>query len=267
MEGALSNRTKPKVAFVFYGLLRSIQYTLPNLQKHIFLPVLDAGYEYDIYCHNYTFPPNYKYNNHRAREYNIVLDPDAYKLLNPKYYITDNQLDIAEQLCLETYRTRGDPWPHTQYKSLDNYLLAMYSKKKISELLKQNIESLPGQHNYECVIFIRSDVLFEKAIQIDKICQLLNSQQPSTRPCLIPNFQHWLGGLNDRMFISKPELAVQFGRSFDLLYDISKERKLHSEQINKYLIQEVYKSTPILVPIFFSRVRADGTQLKESYNP
>jgi hypothetical protein len=143
----------------------------------------------------------------------------------------------------------------------------MYSKKKITELLKQNIEKQPEEHIYECVIFIRSDVLFEKAIQISKLCQLLNTQQSSTQSCLIPNFQHWLGGLNDRMFISKPELAVQFGMSFDLLYDISKGRKLHSEQINKYLIQDVYKATPILVPIFFSRVRADGTILKESYNP
>jgi hypothetical protein len=173
MEGT----SKPRVALVFYGLLRSIQYTLPNLQKHIFIPIMESGYEYDIYCHNYTFPANYKYNNHRSHEYNIQLDPDAYKLLDPKYYISDNQLDIEKQLNLESYRTHGDPWPNTQYKTLGNYLLAMYSKKKITALLKHYMETQPEQHTYECVIFIRSDVLFEKPIQITKLCQLLNTEK------------------------------------------------------------------------------------------
>lgn len=262
-----------KIALIFYGLLRSIQYTLPNLQKNVFNAIIDSGYEYDIYCHNYTFPANYKYNNPRAREYNIVLDSDNYKLLNPKYYISDDQLTIAKQLNLELYRTHGDPWPKTQFKSLDNYLLALYSRKKITELLRSNIECNPVAHKYEAVIFIRSDVLFEGPLQVIKLMSLLqieNIKQPDQQHkyiCLIPNFQHWLGGLNDRMFISKPELALQYGMAFDLLLDISKKRNLHSEQINKYLIQEIYNAIPVLVPIYFSRVRADGTILKESYKP
>jgi hypothetical protein len=257
---------KPKIALVFYGLLRSIQYTLPNLQKQVFEMITNSGYEYDIYCHNYYFPPNHKYNNPRAREYNINLDPNAYKLLNPKYYISDNQVEIAEQLNLPSYRTCGDPWPKTGFKTLDNYLLAMYSRKKITELLAQNITSEPINHTYTAIIFLRSDVLFEKPLPITKLLKLLTDQESlRLRSCLIPNFHHWLGGLNDRMFISKPELALEYGMAFDLLLSISKERKLHSEQINKYIIQEVCKATPVLVPIFFARVRANGNILNEDY--
>jgi hypothetical protein len=259
---------KPKIALVFYGLLRSIQYTLPNLQKQVFGPITDSGYEYDIYCHNYTFPPNHKYTNQRAREYNIDLDPNAHKLLNPKYYISDNQLDVAEQLNLPSYRTCGDPWPKTYFKTLDNYLLAMYSRKKITELLAHNITSDPQRHIYAAVMFLRSDVLFEKPLPIPKLITLLTETEITNtqkRACLIPNFHHWLGGLNDRMFISKPALALEYGIAFDLLLSLSKERKLHSEQINKYLIQEACNATPILVPIFFARVRANGNILKEDY--
>lgn len=262
----MSNPKKGKIALVFYGLLRSIQYTLPNLQKQVFGAINDSGYEYDIYCHNYYFPPNHKYNNPRAREYNIVLDPNAYKLLNPKYYISDNQIEVTEQLNLTSYRTHGDPWPKTGFKTLDNYLLAMYSRKKVTELLVQNITSEPTKHTYEAVIFLRSDVLFEKPLQVLKLLQLLSGQETlNIRACLIPNFHHWLGGLNDRMFISKPELALEYGMAFDMLLTISKERKLHSEQINKYIIQEVCKATPILVPIFFARVRANGNIVNEDY--
>lgn len=259
---------KPKIALIFYGLMRSIQYTLPNLQKHIFGAINESGYEYDIYCHSYTFPLNYKYNNLRAREYNIDLDPNAYKLLNPKYYISDNQLEIAAQLNLESYRTHGDPWK-TGFKTMDNYLLAMYSKKKVTELLAKNIESDSANHTYTMVIFLRSDVLFEKNIPIDKLLTLITEQEsklPTSRVCLIPNFHHWLGGLNDRMFISKPSLALEYGVAFDKLLDLSKERKLHSEQINKHLIIDVYHATPILVPIFFARVRANGVILNEDYS-
>jgi hypothetical protein len=169
---------------------------------------------------------------------------------------------------LETYRTHGDPWPKTGFKTLDNYLLAMYSRKKITELLAQNIESEPDSHTYSVVIFLRSDVLFEKPLPIPKLITLLIEQENincQKRACLIPNFHHWLGGLNDRMFISKPSLALEYGVAFDKLLTISKERSLHSEQINKYLIQEVYNSVPILVPIFFARVRANGNILKEDY--
>ena len=262
-------RKPPKVALVFYGLLRSIQYTLPNLQKQVFCALTNAGYEYDIYCHNYTFPQNHKYTNVRSREYNIDLDPNAYKLLKPKYYISDNQLDIAAQLNLETYRTHGDPWPKTGFKTMDNYLLAMYSRKKVTELLAQNIASDPQNHEYAMVMFLRSDVLFENTLPILKLLALITDQEsraPTARACLIPNFHHWLGGLNDRMFISKPSLALEYGLAFDKLLALSKERKLHSEQINKHLIIDVYHATPILVPIFFARVRANGVILKEDYN-
>lgn len=264
----MSTPEKPKIALVFYGLLRSIQYTLPNLQKQVFCAINDAGYEYDIYCHNYYFPANHKYNNPRSREYNIDLDPNAYKLLNPKYYISDNQLDVAEQLNLPSYRTCGDPWPKTGFKTLDNYLLAMYSRKKITELLAKNITSDPQNHTYTAVIFLRSDVLFEKPLPIPKLITLLTETENTNnqkRACLIPNFHHWLGGINDRMFISKPALALEYGVAFDLLLALSKERKLHSEQINKYIIQEVCKATPVLVPIFFARVRANGNILNENY--
>lgn len=255
---------KKKIALVFNGLLRSIQYTLPNLQNQIFAPIMDAGFDYDIYCHNYTFPPNYKYSNSHAREHNIDLDPNLYKLLNPTYYISDNQLEIASQLNLNSYRTHGDPWPKTGFKTLDNYLLSMYSRKKITELLSQKISTEPANHTYEAVMFIRSDVLFEKPLQLGKLLSLLNGQN-ITELCLIPNFHHWLGGLNDRMLICKPEFALKYGMSFDKLLELSKERNLHSEQINKHLIINIYKATPILIPIYFARVRANGMILKEDY--
>ena len=264
---------KPKVAILFSGLLRSIQYTMPNIQQNLFAQLTNAGYDYDIYCHNYTFPSGQTYNNPRTQEYNITLDPAIIQNMTKiaRYYIEDDQIQTAKQLNLPAYRTKGDPWPKSNFASLDNYLLAMYSRKKITELLISKQLQEPLTHTYDFVIFARSDVIYEKPLPIPALFSLLTqTQQPPPNPapeyCLIPNFQHFRG-LNDRMLICKPQLACKYGLAFDLLLDLSKTHQLHSESINKYLLIEEYKATPILVPVYFSRVRSNGGIKREVFKP
>lgn len=256
--------SKPKVAILFSGLLRSIQYTLPNIQHNLFQELTSAGYDYDIYCHNYIFPAGQTYNNHRTKEYNVVLDPALSKHLNAKYYIEDDQIKTAAQLNLPAYRTKGDPWPTSKYASLDNYLLSMYSRKKITELLIEKHTQHPADHQYEYIIYARSDVIYEKPLPFAKLFSLIDTQPNPDLACLIPNFHHFQG-LNDRMLICKPYLAKQYGLAFDLLLELSKHNLLHSESVNKYLLQDVYKATSILVPIYFSRVRSNGAIKRENF--
>lgn len=268
---------KPKVAILFSGLLRSIQYTLPNMQENLFKQLTAAGYDYDIYCHNYIFPPGQTYNNPRTQEYNITLNPNIIQHMTKiaRYYIEDDQIQTANKLNLPAYRSKGDPWPKSNFASLDNYLLAMYSRKKVTELLVSKQLQEPLTHTYDFVIFARSDVMYEKPLPITALFSLLTQtqspetlQQPNQAPeyCLIPNFQHFRG-LNDRMLICKPQLACKYGLAFDLLLELSNSHLLHSESINKYLLTEEYKVTPILVPVFFSRVRSNGGIKRELFKP
>ena len=270
-----TSQPKPKVAILFSGLLRSIQYTLPNIQQNLFTQLTSSGYDYDIYCHNYTFPPGQTYNNPRTHEYNITLDPQLSHHMTKiaKYYIEDDQLQTSKQLNLPAYRTKGDPWPTSNFTSLDNYLLAMYSRKKVTELLISKQLQEPLMHTYDFVIFARSDVIYEKPLPIPALFSLLTQtptqQQPIPAPteyCLIPNFQHFRG-LNDRMLICKSQLACKYGLAFDLLLNLSKTHLLHSESINKLLLLEEYKATPILVPVYFSRVRSNGGIKREIFKP
>ena len=253
----------PKVAIVYSGLLRSLQYTLPNIETNIYQQLKKAGYSYDIYCHNYTFPENHVYNNYRSNEVSIKLDPELYKHLNADYYISADQIETMKQLDLPKYRSQGDPWPKTQFAQLDYYLLAMYSRSLITTLLETNIATDPVKYNYDYVIFMRSDVIFEKPVNFKAMFNYILAPDH----CLIPNFQHWLNGLNDRMFIGRPALAIKYGKSFSQLLEISTHRKLHSEQINKHLLIDKYNAKLVLVPIFFSRVRATGQIVKESFEP
>lgn len=252
------------IAIVFNGLIRSLKFTHENLKSHVFKPITDAGWTYDIYCHNFTLDT--EYTNKRNNETATWLDPDEYKLLGAKYYITDNQTHIAETVNLPAYRTKGNPWPRSRtYQTLNNYILAQWSKAKITRLLEQNIDT--GQESYDQVWFIRSDVLFGKPIDPIKCLAKINSH-PATadnNTCIIPDFHHF-NGYNDRLFIAKLPLAIKYGTYFDQLLELSKTHKLHSETINKLLLEK-YKAHVITDPdIIFQRVRTNGEIDKRDIN-
>ena len=125
-----------KIALIFWGLTRSLKFTIKTIEKRIFKILKDNNIDYDIYLHTYKI--NNLYSNKRANENNIKLDFEEYKLLNPDYFIYDDQDTIKEKLKLFQYRTHKDPW-ESDYSSLDNFILAMYSKLRITKLLEENV--------------------------------------------------------------------------------------------------------------------------------
>ena len=68
-----------KVALCFWGLTRSLKYTIESIKQNIFQPLDDGHIEYKIFVHTFFF--NSIYNNPRANERNITLDFDEYSLL------------------------------------------------------------------------------------------------------------------------------------------------------------------------------------------
>jgi len=125
-----------KIALIFWGLTRSLKFTIKTIEKRIFKILKDNNIDYDIYLHTYKL--NNLYSNKRANENNIKLDFEEYKLLNPDYFIYDDQDVIKEKLKLFKYRTHKDPWD-SDYSSMDNFILAMYSKLRITLLLEENV--------------------------------------------------------------------------------------------------------------------------------
>jgi hypothetical protein len=242
-----------KIALVFNGILRSLQYTHLNIKNNILKVLLDADNELTLYCHNYILPDNIKYTNIRNNEKDILIPKTNKTLLPFNYYIEDNQEQIKAELDLSKYRSKGNPWARTKnYNTLDNYILSLYSKYKITQLLQTHYQSGENQYQYEIVIFLRSDVIFNNKLNINYLNDIKKDND-----CIIPDFHHWKGGYNDRMFISKPLLGLYYGNYFSKLYEISISKCLHSETINKYLL-DIYICNIILKPIYFKRVRANG---------
>lgn len=84
-----AGRTKTKrVALAFYGLTRSLKYTIDSIMLNVMDQLTQAGYEYDVYLHTYDLK---SLNNIRSGETG-ALNTTEWKLLSPDYVQIDNQV-------------------------------------------------------------------------------------------------------------------------------------------------------------------------------
>lgn len=235
-----------RVALAFWGITRSLKYTIESIKEHIFKPLQMENIEYKIFMHTYRM--NEIYTNIRAKEKNIRLNNEEYKLLNPDVFIIDNQMEVADNLELAKYRTKGDPW-RNQYGSLNNFILAMYSKKKVTELISQSC------FDFDYVIYLRPDVRYHSYLHSGLITQA------NEKSICIPNFQLYCN-FNDRFAICFKTNYKLLGNMFDVLYEYSLVTQLHSETIHTKKMKRdgihVEK-----IPFYFKRIRANGMVMND----
>ena len=82
-----------KIALAFFGITRSLKYTIVSIHNKIF-KILDENHiEYDIFMHTYKLNG---YKNIRTHEQLDDVDNEEYKLLHPTYFQMDDQDDIKQ---------------------------------------------------------------------------------------------------------------------------------------------------------------------------
>lgn len=236
-----------KVALAFWGITRSLKYTIKSIKKNILNILKESNIKYDIYIHTYKI--NSAYSNKRAQEKETKLDCNEYKLLNPYRVIIDSQDHIKKKLNMRRFRTHGDPW-HSNYETVDNFICAMFSKMKVTKLIEKT-------DNYDYVIFLRPDVKYLNKFDI----KFFDSANNDT--ICIPNF-HLFANFNDRFCIANYKNAMLYGKLYSEMLLYSKEHQLHSETFNNYFIRKIYNLNVKLIPFYFNRVRVDGKEKNDS---
>jgi hypothetical protein len=231
-----------KIALCFFGITRSLKYTIDSINKNILEILKKNKIEYDIFMHTYKLD---SYENIRNNEKQDIVDNEEYKLLNPKYLQIDIQDTIKIQLKLEQYRTHKDPW-NTKYNSVDNFILAQYSKFCLVKMIEET------KNKYQYIIYIRPDCLYINKLDINYF------KYVNDKSICIPNF-HLIGKhlFNDRFCIANMKNYKTYGNIFELLLNISKKQTLHSETIIGEIIKN-NKINIIRVPFNFTRVRCNG---------
>jgi len=257
--------SKKKIAICFWGLTRNLKLTINNIKKVIDL--LLTRYEVDIYCHTYAIYR--KYTNIRAKEINITLDNNEYKLLNTSFtsqniktYLYQEDMDKVD-IDFGSYYSKPDPY-NTNYETVRNLLLGMYSLKKITKQMLSNHLT----EKYDYVLYMRPDVNFEETIPLD-IFILVDDKTvilPEFQSWYYKNGRHYLGeGINDRLAVCNPITAMIYGLRFDGMLEYSKKDSLHSETYLKNVLKK-YKIEIIKdARICFNRVRINNVELKDCF--
>lgn len=236
-----------KVALCFWGLTRSLKYTIHSINKYILQIFKEKKIEYKIFLHTFRFDSNY--HNPRAYETNIVLDFDEYKLLNPDYVEIEDQDEVKTNIGMHKYRKLPDPW-ESDYVSVDNFICAMYSKKQVG-IMVENCDM-----KFDYIVYLRPDVKYSTYFDV-KYFSLTNQYSVCT-----PNF-HLFPKMNDRFCLLTANNLKQYYSLFDEMYKYSLSNPLHSERFQYHIINNVYKWKIYYIPFYFNRVRANGAELND----
>ena len=235
-----------QVALGFFGITRSLKFTIDSIKHNITDSLNELGYDFKIFLHTYALD---SYNNVRTGESTTQIDNDEYKLLNPDYFVIENQDEVKKNLNLEQYRKYPDPW-NTQYDSVDNFILAQYSKMKLTKMIKDT------KKKFDYIIFLRPDVEY-----LNKLEESFFKSVSNNRIC-IPDFdvkyeKSWLWKFNDRFAITNYNNYRIYGELFHKLLSISKFMSLHSETVMaRYLLNNKVYYKHIMFR--FRRIRING---------
>jgi len=237
-----------KVALCFWGLTRSLKYTIDSIKKNILQPLDDGDIEYKIFVHTFSFKS--KYHNPRAEEHNLTLDFDEYTLLNPDFIEIEDQDQVKKEINIRQYRSQPDPW-NSKYICLDNFICAMYSKRQLGIMVNDsNID-------FDYVIYLRPDLHYITPFDI-RYFSITNKYNVCT-----PNF-HLFPKLNDRFCILHASNLDKYSGMFNYMYEYSRIHPLHSERFQYYIMTQQFKWSVRYIPVQFNRVRANGKELPDS---
>jgi len=230
-----------KIALLFWGLTRSLKYTINSIKTNIFKPLIDSNIDYDIFLHTFYFDG--LFTNKRTNEFNIKLDFEEYKLLNPNYYLIENQDKVKKKINLDEYKSKKLCYDN---QTMNNLILSLYSLKQVTKLLKYN------KNKYQFCIFLRPDMNYFQKFNINWLKKINNSQTG-----LVPIFQAPRNSYNDRFFIGSYKISLKYGFIFNDLLKYSKKNKVIAEKflfdcfnINIFVIKKIN--------FCFQRIRSNG---------
>ncbi|CAM9396563.1 unnamed protein product [Ascophyllum nodosum] len=187
--------TSPRVAVCFFGLTRSLRWTLPSVRHRLLDVLRESGMSVDTFVHTYDLKEVY---NERAGEEGIKYSSYVadYAALNPVRSLVTNQDDFdkawPEPLSLTHYRWN---YPRDLVAGvIRNVFRAYWSMAMVWGLMAQHASE--GSFEYDAVVLARPDVWFH--VETDLPRRMLPLPE---RTVFLPSFDTNLkpgGRKNDR---------------------------------------------------------------------
>lgn len=240
-----------KIAILFYGLTRSLSHCIHSLNQNLFTPLIENCIDFDVFIHENRISG--EYYNPWANEYTQnYYNEDVETLLQPKYYIYDDQEKIVETIPFHEYYTQHTGgWTNNVEKDkyvIKNLCLALFSKKQITKLFDQQHIS----EEYDYAIIIRPDTELHSKIDVNFFNELNDNN------IIIPE-KHCYAGCNDRICIGKPHIISYCGKLFDELKSYSEQNTIISERFFQDKLKEK-QITILSKKIEYVNIRINGTR-------
>jgi hypothetical protein len=237
-----------RIAVVFFGITRSLRFTLDSITRNVIAPARALGTEVGLFGHFYD---QNRINNPRSGEVG-PLDREEYRLL---------ALDKVERelpgLCFADYpieelMLNGDFWKNNfrAFRNLVHQLHSLHRATLMAQAYRPDI-----------VVFARPDLCY-----LNSIAPWLQdlAQDPAPQ-VLVPDWAQW-NGLNDRLALVRGADAIAaYGHRAKVMLEYCADgRMLHSEQLLKHALRD---HRTRMIPLYASRVRSTGLVVVEDFRP
>jgi hypothetical protein len=239
--------TNRKIAICFFGITRSLTFTIQNIVENVITPARELG-EVKIFCH---FFDQKKIDNPRSGE-SFALNTKEYELLNADDVVLEKPDAFLLTSKFKEVTAYGDAFGdgHVSTRNLFHQLRSLNC-----------VTNRALAWNPDIVIFLRPDLFYH-----DSFLDTLKKAVQAKEPCLhLPNWQHW-GGMNDRFSVAVGKSAIKsYGQRYDSILDYCSENNspIQSEKLLKYSLKSIKCN---LIKLRATRVRGNGDMKNELFH-
>jgi hypothetical protein len=203
------------IAICFFGITRSLPYTISSIEKNILQPARDLT-ETKIYSHFFT---QVEVENERSREKGRFGMDDH--LLLPNNWLCLEEPDSCLHLySFEKLKEWGDSW-NDDFKSLRNLVHQLHSLKIVTQAALSD--------GADRIIFCRPDLYYHDSLY-DPLKYSLSINRPTA---FLPNWETH-AGQNDRFSLCVGKEAITaYGQRINHVHEfcLNTYRPLHSERL------------------------------------
>jgi hypothetical protein len=233
----------------FFGLTRSLQFTIDSIRSNVLDVLTAAGVKHTIYLHTHNVTRVF---NPRSYEFNVTIDPTKYRLLRPDKFVLEQPVDWTQpknQDMLVQLLKHGDAWrERDDHISLRNLVNQLQSLEKLTSLWT------PSASEFDAAIYLRSDVWFYNRLDVS---QLLEAAGTTSHPVIwTPNFATYTG-LNDRFAFGNVAAMQIYGNRWQHALAYAHSANMHAERF----LNHTMRSNGVecrTTDIVFTRVRGGG---------
>ena len=261
------------VNICFFGLNRSLSYTISSIKEYIFQPLNQLGIVYSVYG---AFVHVESFTNPRSNEFSVSPQNSETDIIDFDAYRTFDQVTLDKSIDWRQVFRYGDRYGEIDLSD-ESLLSPTSTTKNIFRslfVLKESFALIPEGKLANPTIFIRPDLEILSSLDFQLYFDLLQYKPISTSQgeadgvALLPSWHSW-GGLNDRFAIcSSGNSSVAYATRFDSLlpYLQISRHPIHPETFLFHVMHaSLVACYPVIYP-YMSRIRASGRSQPEDFS-